>query len=220
MKKVLILGVLALSCAFGHMVYGAQPFLSQEATQVVENQALKNHVRLNYPIWQGGTPLSRARVNSGIEAELYQFYREVDQIPDSEWGPAKGYAGWYVGAQDTDVLSFVLVESVMMPKAAHPMHRAVGLTFDEKGNKITYHDILKVLPPKSSEDIQALITKEAQKEGIYLFSDEVAKIRTWPKNFYIGKDRGIYFIFQTYEIAPYAAGWIAIRGGTMNSDSK
>ena len=211
MKKLLITGLFALLCTMSPSANAMQPALGNQSETVVEAMASRDHVDVKYPVWKGGTPLARARVNSAIEAELYRFYTHLPE--DTEFGPTMGYAGWQAGLQKEGVHSYVLMESTMMARAAHPSHHIVGLNFREDGSKITYADILKILPHQTKEDIRHAIASQTQAEGIPLFPDALETIHQWPRDFYIGEDGGIYFIFQHYDLAPYAAGWIAIKAG-------
>ena len=211
MKKMLITGIFVLLAAMGPGTDAMQPALGNQSETVVEAMASRDRIEVKYPVWKGGTPLARAKVNSAIEAELYSFYTHLPE--DNEFGPTQGYATWQAGLQKNGVHSYILLESTMMPRAAHPSHRIVGLNFREDGSKITYAQILKCLPPQTKEEIQATIARQAEEQGIPLFPDALETITRWPKDFYIGEDGGIYFIFQHYDIAPYAAGWIAIKAG-------
>lgn len=212
MKKFLAAGLVALLCAWGGTADALQPALGNQSDTVVEAMASRGAVDVKYPVWKGGTPLARARVNSAIEAELYYFYTHLPE--NNEFGPTQGFATWQAGLQKEGVHSFVLLESTMMARAAHPSHHIVGLNFREDGSKITYADIMKILPKRTAEEIRAEIARQAQADGIPLFfPDALETIQEWPRNFYIGEDGGIYFIFQHYDIAPYAAGWIAIKAG-------
>ncbi len=211
MKKMLITGIFALLAAMGPGTDAMQPALGNQSETVVEAMASRDRIEVKYPVWKGGTPLARAKVNSAIEAELYSFYTHLPE--DNEFGPTQGYATWQAGLQKDGVHSYILLESTMMSRAAHPSHHIVGLNFREDGSKITYAQILKILPHQTKEEIQAIIARQAEEQGLSLFPDALETITQWPKDFYIGEDRGIYFIFQHYDIAPYAAGWIAIKAG-------
>ena len=211
MKKMLITGIFALLAAMGPGTDAMQPALGNQSETVVEAMASRDRIEVKYPVWKGGTPLARAKVNSAIEAELYSFYTHLPE--DNEFGPTQGYATWQAGLQKDGVHSYILLESTMMSRAAHPSHHIVGLNFREDGSKISFAQILKILPHQTKEEIQAIIARQAEEQGLSLFPDALETITQWPKDFYIGEDRGIYFIFQHYDIAPYAAGWIAIKAG-------
>ena len=213
MKKVILAAMLVLACAMGNNAEALQPALGEAAPSVVEAKASRENIDATYPVWTGGTILAHAKVNSAVETEIYSFYQTLPKT--DSYGIPKGYVSWQMGACDHGVLSYVLIESTMMPRAAHPSHYVVGLNFRDDGSKITYADVMKMIPQQSPEEIRDCIREQTQAEGIPLFEEELSRIQSWPKNFYIGKDGGIYFIFQTYDIAPYAAGWIGIRGGQM-----
>ena len=42
----------------------------------------------------------------------------------------------------------------------------------------------------------------------HISTEEAEKITEFPKEFYIGNNGHLYFIFQQYDIAPYSEGWI------------
>ncbi len=216
MKKSIVAGMLALFCALGSGAEALQPALGDAAPSVVEAKASRENIEATYPVWTGGTILAHAKVNSTVETEIYSFYQKLPKT--DSYGIPKGYVSWQAGACDHGVLSYVLVESTMMPRAAHPSHYVVGLNFRDDGSKITYADVMQMIPQQSPEEIRDTIRKQTQAENIPLFEEELSRIQSWPKNFYIGNDGGIYFIFQTYDIAPYAAGWIGVRGGTLKSN--
>lgn len=213
MKKMILAAMMAVACAFGGTAEALQPELGNQASFVVEAKASRGNMDVTYPVWKGGSILAHAKVNSAVETEIYSFYKALPK--EDEFGTPRGYVSWQVGAHGHGVLSYVLTESTMMPRAAHPTHYVVGMNFRDDGSKITYEDIMKMIPKRSGEEIRAEIVKQTKEEGIPLFGEELNHIQTWPKNFYIGQDGGIYFIFQTYDIAPYAAGWIAIRAGNL-----
>ena len=101
-----------------------------------------------------------------------------------------------------------------MPEgAAHPSTTVKGLTFDHNGYRLTRADVLSRLPAQSSADIQNLIETQTKARNLPIFEPKDWSIHTWPQEFYIGQDKHIYFIFQQYDIEPYAAGWISIDTG-------
>lgn len=187
----------------------AQPGLRETAAQVSEEApALVDGLDARYPVWEGGTALQRARVNAAVEAETVRFATELEKM--QEHGDVDGWVRWMAGRTDGGLVSLVLLESVYPHHAAHPSTVVVGMTFDEKGYRVSREEALR---RAAGTDVEAAVSQQAAERGLALFPEAWRQQTDWPEQFYVGADGQLYFIFQQYEIAPYAAGWIAIDAG-------
>lgn len=192
----------------------AQPGLRETAAQVSEEApALVDGLDARYPVWEGGTALQRARVNAAVEAETVRFATELEKM--QEHGDVDGWVRWMAGRTDGGLVSLVLLESVYPHHAAHPSTAVVGMTFDEKGYRVSREEALR---RAAGTDVEAAVSQQAAERGLSLFPEAWRQQTDWPEQFYVGADGQLYFIFQQYEIAPYAAGWIAIGAGPWDRE--
>lgn len=210
MKKILTAAAAAAFLFFGG-AEAAQPGLTDASPRIFAAEAARDIVEAKYPVWQGPSAMRRARINSAVEAEIAYFYEALKKWNAS--APVRGWVTWQVGRADGDVVSLVLFKTTAPKGAAHPTTAVVGMTFDAEGNRITRKDIGRRLPAMTAEEINAAIDREAEVRGIPLFPAEFRSVRDWPRDFYIGADGMVYFIFQQYDIAPYSSGWIAVPAG-------
>lgn len=192
----------------------AQPGLRETAAQVSEEApTLVDGLDARYPVWEGGTALQRARVNAAVEAETVRFATELEKM--QEHGDVDGWVRWMAGRTDGGLVSLVLLESVYPHHAAHPSTAVVGMTFDEKGYRVSREEALR---RAAGTDVEAAVSQQAAERGLSLFPEAWRQQTDWPEQFYVGADGQLYFIFQQYEIAPYAAGWIAIDAGPWDGE--
>ena len=128
-------------------------------------------------------------------------------------GAVSGAVRWDAGRADGETVSLVVYESTYFDRAAHPTTRAVGMTFDALGHRVTRADVLAMIPQRTAEEINGEIEKQAAERGIPLFPAKWRTVEDWPQEFYVGADNKIYFIFQQYEVAPYASGFVVVEAG-------
>lgn len=212
MKKIWLAAALAAAVLCGGAAEAAQPGLMDGAAQI-ETAApqILTDFDVKIPVWRGGTALQRARVNAAVEAETARFTARLQSLRRN--GEVSGWLSWQAGRTDADLVSLVLFESVYFKGAAHPSTTVVGLTFDAKGEPVTREDALARAVPQTAEEINAAIEQQGETRDLMLFRPEWREVQGWPQEFYVGADGRLYFIFQQYAIAPYAAGWIAIDAG-------
>lgn len=208
MKRMGAACFLAAALLLGGVAEAAQPGLSAQSDYIRMEEAERSPVKAKVPVLTVGTALQRARVNAAVEAEISRFYEDVSAR--NAIAPVEGWVAYDVGMVSRQCVSLVLYESVMYKGAAHPSTVAVGMTFDKNGNHITRQEVMKNLPEASGDAIRERIKAEAARRNLFLFPETDWSVTDWPKSFYIGSDGHTYFLFQQYEIAPYAAGIIAI----------
>lgn len=208
MKRMGAACLLAAALLAGGAAEAAQPGLSSQNEFIRMEKAERAPVEAKVPVLTVGTALQRARVNAAVEAEIARFYEDV--AARNAVSPVEGWVAYDVGMVSRQCVSLVLYESVMYKGAAHPSTVAVGMTFDKNGERVTRKDVMNSLPEESADGIHDRIKKAAAERDLFLFPEKDWSVTDWPKSFYIGSDGHIYFLFQQYEIAPYAAGIIAI----------
>ena len=211
MKKLYLALALATTLAFNTTALANQPGLSDTAAGITQATASRDAVSVKYPVYTGTSFLRNAWINAAIETEVSSFYDHVAAL--NKTGKFTGYVSYEVGYVGDDWVSVILYESIMPEGAAHPSTTVKGLTFDYNGQRLTRADVLSRLPVQSRDTIQAMIQDQTKERNLPIFEPKDWTIHTWPQEFYIGQDKHIHFIFQQYDIAPYAAGWISIDTG-------
>ena len=210
MKKIaglLLAGFLCAATSAAAMFPGT----GEGAPGFVTVDGVKNNLEFHYPRMTEGNFLHRIRVNSAVEREMLRWEGESIKAEEgSEW------LYWFAGYTGEDAKSFILTESLFYKHAAHPTTYAKGMTFDAEGRPITREEILKKVSAKTPAEIRKLVFEQTTAQNIMIFEEAAEKLTDWPQEFYIAADGTIYFIFQQYEIAPYAAGFIEIAVGRWN----
>lgn len=206
MKRFVCAAVMAAMMLSGGAALASPGLAERDALLTVEDYAAGD-----YPVLTEGPILRRARVNAAVAAEAARFTQWVED--SRAHGEVSGWISWQDGRRDDDLVSLVLLESIYYQGAAHPSTRVVGMTFDSEGALISREEALRRTPVRDAAGIMAFIERQAVERGLDLFPREWRVVKDWPECFYVGEDNHLYFIFQQYEIAPYAAGWIAIDVG-------
>ena len=184
------------------------PAVTKSAPGFVGEETEVGRAKLHYPRLTEGTALLRFRINGAVAADIAHFQKSIAMHED-----ASGWTQWFVGCADADAVSILLPESTYYDHAAHPMTYVRCLNFDRNGNLISREDILKKVETDPVE-MKNKIFEQTKARDIPIFESSVMNLAEWPKEWYIGNDRTIYFIFQQYDIAPYSSGWIEIAAGT------
>lgn len=116
------------------------------------------------------------------------------------------------------ILSVVLTEYVYFEKAAHPATYRRALNFNsESGQRILAQSLTEIAHDENGEsnyspkNLTLKLREHAKKNKIQLYKDfqQLTKV---PEDFYFDENLRVHFIFQQYEVAPYAAGIIEMEG--------
>ena len=184
----------------------------------IETAHFNGNENLIYPVVRVGDKAVECKINTAIIAEIDRFVTGV-------WRNAQ-VNGYTVGdvrtsfdtgsneAGNTVILSFVITESNYYMGAAHPATYRRALNFNtSSGELMTQGYLTEVgegfmtgeLTRRLNEKLKAL----AEREGLYLF-DDALPLKELPPDFYWDENLHVHFIFQHYEVAPYAAGIIDV----------
>lgn len=208
-----ISGKILLACLFlvvaGMPAKAMMPAVTESAPGVVQVEKEVGRAKLQYPQLTEGSALMRFRVNGAVTGDIARFREDIAQKEE-----ASGWTRWFVGCADRDVVSILLTESTYYDRAAHPTTYVKCMNFDETGKLISREEILKKVETNPAK-MRRMILEQTKAREIPVFENNVEELSEWPKEWYVGNDRKIYFIFQQYDIAPYAAGWIEIAAGTF-----
>ena len=118
------------------------------------------------------------------------------------------------GAGNTVILSLLISKSQYFEGAAHPASYLHALNFNmSSGNRMGLDYLTDVGSGVSVEEIKGRLEnklrEKAQREKLYLFP-EALPLKNLPEYFYWDENLHVHFIFQQYEVAPYAMGIIDV----------
>ncbi|MGM9540786.1 DUF3298 domain-containing protein [Anaerovibrio sp.] len=174
-----------------------------------------------------GNPDATSAINIEIERDIDAFISQSKEYSDNNEGLNDVSLGvsYTVTCNDDAVLSIVLAKYINVEHAAHPMHYINGLSFNpQTGEKIVAVDLKEFSAEKYRKNIYTpelltdkLAKKAAANDGLIIF-DDILPLSYIPEQFYFDADRHVHFLFQPYEIAPYACGVIDVDMDTKSDD--
>lgn len=184
----------------------------------IETAYFNGDSKLIYPVVHVEDKAVERKINTAIIAEVDRFvtgvYRNA-QVNGYEVGDV--HTSFDVGsnqAGNTVILSLIITESCYYKMAAHPSTFQHTLNFNtSSGELMTQRYLTEVgegfmtgeLTRRLNEKLQA----KAEREKLFLF-DDLLPLKELPANFYWDENLHVHFIFQHYDIAPYAAGIIDV----------
>lgn len=163
-----------------------------------------------------GAPLAKSVVDSHLQSskeELTEWVKEIAKYPDDNYPPVSYEFSYNVKPLAlTPSYVTMLYNSYVYMGGAHGGAESVGQTFATKsGQKLTLDNMFK---PESKDAVLALVKKELMKQ--YFKVSDVKEFENelllngdplpFPANAPYFEDGGVCFLYQQYEIAPYASG--------------
>ena len=167
-----------------------------------------------YLVTRENNEVFSGKVNAAIGREKQEFLDELDK--SNEVSETLGWMIWHEGlignyiSNMQGITSIVLVRQTLEAGAAHGMTYTQGLNFNSAGELLT---LKEVLPDLTVYDVNQCIETTAKKKNIKLFSNH--EVTELPTNFYVGKNRVVYAIYQPYDISPYSEGVLSIAIGKL-----
>ncbi|MBR5914027.1 MAG: DUF4163 domain-containing protein [Selenomonadaceae bacterium] len=165
--------------------------------------------KFTYPTVKISNTFVENRINQKIREEVKELFDTVKQ-PDISTAAKMTYE---IMCDDKNILSIVLTEMMYNQGAAHPLTFKRALNFDTRtGKPIKLENLPKISSEYAKKDytpegITKKLKKYARENNIMLYSD-FKKLEKLPENFYFDKNFHLHFIFQQYDVAPYAVGII------------
>lgn len=187
------------------------------AAQISEENFNGNE-SLKYPVVKVGDGAIDAKINGAIRDEILRFIKEIHyaaQYNGSEIGGI--YTSYEIGSNEagnTVILSVLLTESSYFKGAAHPSTYLHTLNFNLSSGDLMGMDYLLEVGEGLKEGylmerLEKNLRKKVKREKLFLFEDALP-LKNLPENFYWDENLHVHFVFQQYEIAPYAAGIIDV----------
>lgn len=210
MKKKVV-GMLCACWMVGCVAFGAAPAVVTDGQRVVYTRDNGSTLTIMYP--QVSVPENEMASRLIMQYFVQEQQKATDffnkDITDDEiMTEEKSYEvtlnnGKYLSIIDKGYLNY--------DRAAHPSSWKNGVVFDvETGKQLDWQDIIR------PEDEKAFSLKNINNKiflSDYRLSAFFNGLTELPKNYYLDKNQTIHFLFQQYEIAPYAAGIIDISMG-------
>ena len=197
MKKFFIIMILALMIP---NICGATEIQSTD---------YEGEFKFTYPSVKVSNVFVANRINQKIREEVKDLFDTVKQPDDS----VTATMTYEIMCDDKNILSVILTEVLYMKGAAHPSTYKRALNFDTRtGKPIRIEDLKKISREYAKKDYTPKgITKKlkayATANNLALYSD-FKELEKLPENFYFDENFHLHFIFQQYEVAPYAVGII------------
>ena len=184
----------------------------------IEAAHFNGEEKLTYPVVSTGDEAIDQKINRKIQEELMSFIKGMHY--DAQYYDRKvidARINYEVGsnqAGNTVILSIVMTESQYFEGAAHPATWKRALNFNtSSGNRMGLDYLTDVGEGLREgyllERLEQKLCEKIEREGIYLFEDALP-LKQLPENFYWDENLHVHFIFQHYEVAPYAYGIIDV----------
>ena len=175
----------------------------------IQSTDYKGDFQFTYPEVKFSNNFINTRINEKIREEVKELFATVKQ-PDRSTTATMNYE---IMCDDKNILSVILTEIVYFEGAAHPSTFKRALNFDTRTGKFIKHADLKNISREyaktdyTPKGITRKLKAYARNNGIALY-ESFKELEKLPENFYFDENFHLHFIFQQYEVAPYAAGII------------
>ena len=164
----------------------------QQDTAVLQSPWLIAH--WNNEIYAG-------KVNAAIGREKNKFLNQLSE--KNAQRKTLGWMSWHEGlvgnfiTNTQGLTSLVLIEQTLTAGEAHGTTFVKGLTFNAAGDLV---DLPNLLPKLTVNDVNKCIEQVATKKNISLLPNHT--VTELPTNFYVGKNRVIYALYQQNDLTP------------------
>ncbi|MBO4400602.1 MAG: DUF3298 domain-containing protein [Selenomonadaceae bacterium] len=177
--------------------------------------------RFNYPVVVTDSPIADARINSVIRAEVQRFVEAVEkQAQENDMQIGDISVDFKIPCNHNGgILSVLLTEYIYYEKAAHPSTIVRALNFNSySGVRLTADSLSEIGSPDNGEprytpkNVTRKLREHVRKNNLFLY-DDFTELEQLPEDFYFDDELNVIFIFQQYEVAPYAIGIIQVNAG-------
>ncbi len=192
--------------------------MSSARAATIEEAHFNGDEKLTYPVVSTGDAAIDQKINRKIQEELMSFIKGMHY--DAQYYDRKvldARTSYEVGSNQaggTVILSIVMTESRYFEGAVHPATWQHALNFNtSSGNRMGLDYLTEVGEGLREgylvERLEQKLREQSARENIYLFPDALP-LKKLPEDFYWDSNLHVHFVFQHYEIAPYAAGIIDV----------
>lgn len=170
--------------------------------------------KIVYPVVTAKDAAASGLMNRAIRAEVERFVTKAQKDADEMNLSIATNVSYEIPCNLAELLSVVLTEYRYVQGAAHPAVFRRALNFNSAtGARITAAELGDIATEEhggasySPENVSRKLREKAQREGFNLF-DDFKGLAAVPEDFYFDAALHVHFIFQQYEVAPYAYGTI------------
>lgn len=208
MRKILFATVLALIMSIQNFCGAA----------TIESAKFNGNDKLIYPVVHTGDAAIDDKINGKIQMEIQSFIKGLHYAAQYDGQRVAGaYTNYEVAcnqAGNTVILSLLITESSYFEGAAHPSTYKHALNFNVGSGTLMGLDYLTNVGEGISVDeikarVERALIRQCERDGLKLF-DDALPLKQLPEYFYWDANLHVHFIFQQYEVAPYAAGIIDV----------
>ena len=209
MRKIILMAIVALIMSVQSLCGAAE----------VYSDFFHDEEDLIYPVVRTGDKAIDKKINGAIVAEIDRFlsgvYLTAQEINAEIADMRTNFEVTCNQAGDTVILSLVITESNYYTGGAHPATYKHALNFNLANGELIDLDYLTDVGegiPKDYllEKLTQRLREYRERKGTYLF-DDALPLKELPQDFYWDDKLNLHFIFQHYQIAPYAAGIIDVE---------
>lgn len=184
----------------------------------IESARFNGDEKLVYPVVHTGNEAIDKKINVKIKEELMSFIKGLHYAAQYDnfkiLDARTSYEVGSNGAGNTVILSIIMTESRYFEGAAHPATWKHTLNFNmSSGNRMGLNYLTDIGSGVSVEEIKGRLERKlqekAKREKLYIFP-EALPLKKLPEDFYWDENLHVHFIFQQYEVAPYAVGIIDV----------
>ncbi len=209
MKKIFFAVLLAL-------IVSVQNFCGAAA---IESACFNGNEHLIYPVVHVEDAAIEKKINVAVIAEIDRFVTGVYRNAQSNEYTVGGiYTNYEVTCNENGnsvILSILMTESCYYKGAAHPSTFKHALNFNLTSGELMGLDYLTDVGSGVSEceilkRVERALISHCEREKLSLF-DNALPLKQLPETFYWDKNLHVHFLFQQYEVAPYAVGIIDVN---------
>lgn len=168
---------------------------------------------VSYPLVIVKNTDASLKINQEIRAEIKRLVDEVNnRMIEGNFESVTVNVDYQIPCNhENGILSIVLTEYVNFEGSAHPSTYQRTLNFNsDSGVRLLASGLTEIAKKETDytlPDITKKLQAYAKKNNIVLF-DEAQQLTAIPEDFYFDDNLHVHFLFQQYEVAPYAAGII------------
>ena len=203
MKKIILAGIFFILISAANFANAAE----------IDRAFYFGNPDVSYPLIFTKNEDAAAKINKTIRAEVKKFIDTVNkQMIEGNFNSVNIGVDYRIPCNhENGILSIILTEYVNFEGTAHPSTFQRGLNFNSDSGARLTADTLSEIAKHGNDYTPAELTRKlrafSEKNKIYLFSD-FQQLNQMPEDFYFDDNLHVHFLFQQYEVAPYAAGII------------